>query len=61
MSKKIEIVLNIVTFILFILALVFLGISIFGNPDSNIYLIIALLSSIIGNFLNFIRNKSNKK
>lgn len=57
MKKNIKKIILIINVILIILAIIFLGLSIFLNDENNTFLILALSNIIIVNILNIIINK----
>lgn len=57
MKKEVKIIFNLVIGIMFLVAIVFLAISIYTKLENNMYLVIALSCSLIGNLLNLIKHK----
>ena len=61
MEKKTDLIYIITIFVLFGIAVTFLVLSIVSKDVNNLYLIIALSATIIGNVINLIKNIRTKK
>lgn len=57
LKKEAKIIFNLVIGLMFLAAIVFLGIFIYTELENNMYSLIALSCSLIGNFLNLIKHK----
>ena len=61
MNKKVELAFNASIISLYVLALIFLGLYVHIKFGNNLYLVLALGCTLVGNILNLVKNVEKKK